>query len=87
MNIYIENIDKIENSHKHYAKQWRTIYEVIQQEFFDETNIFQENFLKHCKNNVNKANNIPIGVKNNIQKIEMEQGLYAQVLMCSMNEK
>ena len=25
MNIDIENIDKIENSHKYYTKQWRTI--------------------------------------------------------------
>ena len=41
MNIDIENINKIENSHKHYTKQWRKIYEVIQQEFFDETEFFQ----------------------------------------------
>ena len=40
MNIDIENINTIENRHKHYTKQWRTIYEVIQQEFFDETDIF-----------------------------------------------
>ena len=29
MNIDIENIAKIENSHKHHTKQWSTIYEVI----------------------------------------------------------
>ena len=44
LNIYIENTDKIENSHKHYTKQWRTIYEVIQQELFDETDIFPDIF-------------------------------------------
>ena len=31
----ILKILKIENGHKHYAKQWRTIYDVIQQDFFD----------------------------------------------------
>ena len=41
MNIYNENTDKIENRHKHYTKKWRTIYKVIQQDFFDETEIFQ----------------------------------------------
>ena len=44
MNTDIENIEKTENSHKHYTKQWRKIYEVIQQEFFDETDIFQRFF-------------------------------------------
>ena len=64
MKIDIENIENIENNHKHYTKQWRKIYEVIQQEFFDETD-FPDNFLKHCKNNVNGAHNIPIDVNNN----------------------
>ena len=41
MDIYIENINKIENRHKHYTKQWGKIYEVLQQEFFDETDILQ----------------------------------------------
>ena len=44
MNIDIENIDKIENSHKQYTKQLRKICKVIQQELFDETDIFQRNF-------------------------------------------
>ena len=30
MNIYIENINKIENIYKVYTKQWGKIYEVIQ---------------------------------------------------------
>ena len=33
MNIYIENINTIEKRKKLYAKQWRNIYEVIQQDF------------------------------------------------------
>ena len=37
MNIDIENINTILKRHKHYTKRWRTIYEVIQQELFDET--------------------------------------------------
>ena len=35
LNIDIENIDRIENIHKHHKTPWRTIYEVIQQEFFE----------------------------------------------------
>ena len=42
MNIDIENVDRIEKRHKNYTKQWRTIYKVIQQEFFDENDIFQK---------------------------------------------
>ena len=39
--------------------------------------IFPDKFLKHCKNNVNGAHNIPIDVKNNIKRMATEQGLYA----------
>ena len=42
---------------------------------------FPDNFFKHCKNNVNEAHNIPIDIKNNINQMSMEQGLYAQVVM------
>ena len=34
MNINIENINKIEKRNKLYTKKWRTIYEVIQPDFF-----------------------------------------------------
>ena len=44
MNIDIENIITIEKRHKPYTKLWSTIYKVIQQEFFDETDIFRVNF-------------------------------------------
>ena len=35
--------------------------------FFDETDIFPDDFIKHCKNNANEAHNIPIDIKNNIK--------------------
>ena len=47
MNIYIENINKIVKRHKLYTKRWRTIYKVIKQDFFDETDIFPDEFRKH----------------------------------------
>ena len=31
--------------------------------FFDETDIFPDDFIKHCKNNANEAYNITLGVK------------------------
>ena len=45
MNICIEDISTIEKRHKQYTKQRRTIYKVMQQEFFDHTDIFPDNFL------------------------------------------
>ena len=44
LNIDIENIDNIDNNHKHHKTPWRKIYKVIQQEFFEETEIFLEQF-------------------------------------------
>ena len=44
MNINIEDINTIEKSHKNDTKRWRTIYKVIQQQFFDETEKFPDNF-------------------------------------------
>ena len=81
MNTYIENINTIENRKKVYKKQWRTIYEVIQQYFFDETDIFPDDFIKHCKINENEAHIIALEVKNNTKRMLMEQGLYSQVVM------
>ena len=45
----IENIDKIANIHKHHKKDWSTIYEVIQQEFFDKTDIFFKELKKNAR--------------------------------------
>ena len=63
MNIDIENINKIEKRHKLYTKLWSKIYEVIKQEFFDETKKFPVDFIKYCNNNANESNNIPIEIK------------------------
>ena len=81
MNIDIENINTIEKRNKVYTKLWRTIYEVIQQYIFKETDIFPGNFIKKCKNNANEAQFLPLEVKTNIKRMSAEQGLYAQVVM------
>ena len=39
--------------HKVCIKLWMTIYKVIQQYFFDETDIFLDDFIKHFKKNAN----------------------------------
>ena len=81
LNIDIENIDKIENIYKNHKGQRRTIYKVIQQEFFDETENLLEKFIKQFKNNANEPFNIPNDVKNNLKRIKMEHGLYTKVVM------
>ena len=45
INIDIENISTIEKKNKVYTKLWRTIYEVIQQHIFKETDIFPDDFI------------------------------------------
>ena len=54
------------------------IYEVIEPEFFLRNLIFSRYFFEKCKDNANKAINIPIELKNNLKRKETEQGLYAQ---------
>ena len=66
LNIDIENINKIENIYKHHKTHWRKIYEVIQQELFDETDNFPESFWRHCNNNANEPHNKLTDVKNNL---------------------
>ena len=46
LNIDIENINKIGNIHKNHKTPLRKIYEVIQQEFFEENDILPKEFLK-----------------------------------------
>ena len=72
LKIYILNINKIENIHNHHKRHCRTIYKVIQQEFFDETDISPEEFLKYCKNNSNVPFIIPPDIKNDLKKMAME---------------
>ena len=41
MNIDIENINTFENIIKVNTTQWRTIYKVIEEAYFEESDIFQ----------------------------------------------
>ena len=61
--------------------KWRPIYEVIDEAYIENSKISPGGFIKECKNNSNEAQFIPRQVKNNIKRMEMEQGLYAQVIM------
>ena len=83
MNIDIENNNTFEKRNKVYTTQWRKIYEVIEEDYFKESDIFPDDYIKKCKDNANEAINIPIEVKNNLNRMEMGQGLYAQVVMIS----
>ena len=66
MNIDIENINKFQKRNEVYTTQWRTIYEVTEQDYFNESDIFPDD-KKKCKSNANEAINIPSEVKNNIK--------------------
>ena len=76
----IENIDTYENRTKVNTTKWRTINEVIDEAYIEDSKIFPRDFIKECKNNSNEAQFIPREVKNNINRMAMEQGLYSQVI-------
>ena len=63
----IENIDTYENIAKVYIIQWIPIYEVIDEAYIKESNIFPDDFIRECKNNSNEAQVIPSDLKNNIK--------------------
>ena len=44
MYINIENINTFEKRNKVYTTQWRTMYEVIEPEFFEKFDIFPDDF-------------------------------------------
>ena len=44
-----------------------TIYEVIEEAYFEESDIFPNDFIKKCKDNSNEAQFVPLDVKNNIK--------------------
>ena len=46
LDIETENIYKIENIHNYHKRHWREIYEAMQQEFFNETDISTRSFKK-----------------------------------------
>ena len=52
-----------EKKNKVNTTQWSTIYEVIEENSFKETDIFPGDFIKTCKDNADETINIPIEVK------------------------
>ena len=60
--------------------KWRTIYEVIDEDYIKKSNIFPDAFITKCKQCTNEPQNISSDVKNNIKRMSMEQSLYAQVI-------
>ena len=62
------------------------MYEVIDEAYIKEYNIFPEDFIRECKNNSNEAQFIPSDVQNNIKRMAMEQSLYAQVIKLSRKD-
>ena len=51
MSQYTNNIDTYETRTKVHTKKWRTIYEVIDEAYIEESNIFPEDFIRECKKN------------------------------------
>ena len=81
MNEDIETIDKNDNSKKIFQKtKRRTIYEVIDEDYIKNSNIFPDNFITKCKQCPNVPHTISNDVKNKIKPMAMEQSLYAQVI-------
>ena len=76
----IKTIDTPETRNKISITQWIPIYEVIDEAYIKESNIFPDYFIRECKNNSNDPQFISSGVKNNIKQMAMEQSLYAQVV-------
>ena len=71
---------KLRIVNKSFKKKWRTIYEVIDTDYIENSNIFPISFIKQCKLCPNEPQFISQDVKNNIKRMAMEQSLYAQVI-------
>ena len=77
----IKFVEKNENSKKIFQnKNWRTIYEVIDTDYIQNSNIFPTAFIARCKLYPNEPQFMTQDVKNNIKRMAMEQSLYAQVI-------
>ena len=73
MNQDIETIDKNDNSKQIVQKtKWRPIYEVIDEDYIKNSNIFPDAFIAKCKQCPNEPQNISSDVKNNIKRTAME---------------
>ena len=70
MNKHIETIDKNDNSKQIVQKtQWRPIYEVIDEDYIKDSNIFPDDFITKCKQFPNKTQKISSDVKNNLKRM------------------
>ena len=52
----------------------------LQKKIISNDLVFPDYFIEKCKNNANEAHFFPFEIKNSINRIAMEQGLYAQVV-------
>ena len=60
--------------------KWRTIYEVIDTDYIENSNIFLDAFIKQCILCPSEPQFISQDVKKNIKRMAMEQSLFAQVI-------
>ena len=69
----IETVEKNENSKQIFQKtKWRKIYEVIDKDYIENSNIFPDAFIKKCILCPNKPQFISQDVKNNIKRMAMD---------------
>ena len=80
MYIDIDKINKFEKRNKLNTIKWWPIYEVIDEAYFIESEIYLDAFMQQCKDNANEAQFIPQNMKNNMNLMAIEQGFYAQVV-------
>ena len=81
MNEDIETIDKNDNSKQIVQKtKRRTIYDVIDEDYIKNSNIFPDAFIEKCKLCPNEPQTISNDVKNNIKHMATKNSLYAQVI-------
>ena len=81
MNKDIETVERNDNSKQIFQKtKWRTIYEVIDTDYIENSNIFPIAFIKQCKLFPNEPQFISQDVKNKTKLMAMEQSLYAKVI-------
>ena len=81
----IENVDTFDTRNQVNIIKGRPIYEAIDKAYFIDSKLFSDDFIKECKDNSNEARDIPREVKNNINRMVIVQGLYAQVIMLRRN--
>ena len=49
MDIDIDKINKFEKRNKENTTQWRKIYKVIEEDYFKESDIFPDDFIKNVR--------------------------------------